>query len=71
MHDMMIRPARENLDGSSEPDSVIYNAGAFPANRLTKGMTPGTSVDLNSESREMVILGTEYAGEMKKGGSRS
>jgi len=30
-------------------------------------MTSKTSVDLNLESREIVILGTEYAGEMKKG----
>jgi phosphoenolpyruvate carboxykinase (ATP) len=30
-------------------------------------MTSKTSVDLCLESREMVILGTEYAGEMKKG----
>jgi phosphoenolpyruvate carboxykinase (ATP) len=30
-------------------------------------MTSKTSVDLNLEARQMVILGTEYAGEMKKG----
>jgi len=30
-------------------------------------MTSKTSVDLSFEDREMVILGTEYAGEMKKG----
>jgi phosphoenolpyruvate carboxykinase (ATP) len=46
---------------------VIYNAGAFPANRLTAGMTSKTSVDLSIENGEVVILGTEYAGEMKKG----
>jgi phosphoenolpyruvate carboxykinase (ATP) len=30
-------------------------------------MTSKTSIDLNLETREFVILGTEYAGEMKKG----
>ena len=30
-------------------------------------MTSTTSIDLSFERREMVILGTEYAGEMKKG----
>src|SRR4029450_7718543 len=49
------------------PDFVIYNAGAFPANRLTTGMNSTTSVDLSIEDKELVILGTEYAGEMKKG----
>ena len=30
-------------------------------------MTSTTSIDLSFERREFVILGTEYAGEMKKG----
>jgi phosphoenolpyruvate carboxykinase (ATP) len=67
MHTMLIRPTREELAGFGEPAGTIYNAGAFPANRRTAGMTSKTSVDLCLESREMVILGTEYAGEMKKG----
>ena len=64
---MLINPSRDELQDFGEPDYVIYNAGQFPANRLTKGMTSKTSVDLDIEEREMVILGTEYAGEMKKG----
>lgn len=64
---MLIRPTQEELESFGEPDYVIYNAGQFPANRLTKGMTSKTSVDLDFEERSMVILGTEYAGEMKKG----
>ncbi len=64
---MLIRPDREDLISFGEPDYVIFNSGAFPANRLTAGMTSSTSVDLCFEDREMVILGTEYAGEMKKG----
>ncbi len=64
---MMIRPTREELTSFGRPDYVIYNAGKFPANRLTAGMTSTTSVDLSIEDGEVVILGTEYAGEMKKG----
>ena len=30
-------------------------------------MVSKTSIELNLETRESVILGTEYAGEMKKG----
>ena len=67
MHIMLIRPTPEELANFGEPHAVIYNAGEFPANRLTSGMTSKTSVDLCLESREIVILGTEYAGEMKKG----
>ncbi|MCI0357741.1 MAG: phosphoenolpyruvate carboxykinase (ATP) [Planctomycetaceae bacterium] len=67
MHIMLIRPTAEELRSFGEPDVVIYNAGEFPANRRTKGMTSKTSVDLSLECKEFVILGTEYAGEMKKG----
>ena len=67
MHTMLIRPTREELANFGKPDLVIYNAGKFPANRYTAGMGSTTSICLNLEDREMVILGTEYAGEMKKG----
>ena len=67
MHTMLIRPTADELEDFGNPDVVIYNAGRFPANRHTTGMTSKTSVDLCIESSEIVILGTEYAGEMKKG----
>jgi phosphoenolpyruvate carboxykinase (ATP) len=67
MHTMLIRPTPEELASFGEPDYVIFNAGRFPANRLTAGMTSKTSIDLSFEEKQMVILGTEYAGEMKKG----
>ena len=67
MHTMLIRPTRDELANFGKPDVTIYNAGAFPANRLTTGMGSTTSIDLSLEDRELVILGTEYAGEMKKG----
>jgi phosphoenolpyruvate carboxykinase (ATP) len=67
MHTMLIRPTRQELADFGKPDFVIMNAGAFPANRLTAGMGSKTSIDLSLEDRQLIILGTEYAGEMKKG----
>ncbi len=67
MHTMLIRPTPAELAAFGEPEDVIYNAGTFPANQRTVGMTSKTSIDLSLETHEMVILGTEYAGEMKKG----
>lgn len=67
MHNMLIRPTAEQLENFGEPDFVIFNAGVFPANPYTEGMTSSTSISMNFERGEMVILGTEYAGEMKKG----
>jgi phosphoenolpyruvate carboxykinase (ATP) len=67
MHNMLIRPTDEQLAKFGSPDCVILNAGGFPANRYTSGMTSKTTVDLSLERKEIVILGTDYAGEMKKG----
>jgi phosphoenolpyruvate carboxykinase (ATP) len=67
MHTMLIRPTPQELAGFGEPDFVIVNAGAFPANRLTLGVDSKTCVCLSLEDKELIILGTEYAGEMKKG----
>ena len=67
MHNMMVRPSASQLRHFGTPDLLIINAGAFPANRYTTGMTSTTSIDLHLTRRELVILGTEYAGEMKKG----
>ncbi|KJE94154.1 phosphoenolpyruvate carboxykinase AcuF [Capsaspora owczarzaki ATCC 30864] len=67
MQNMLIRPTPAELKNFGEPDYTIYNAGEFCANRYTKGMSSATSVSINFERKEMVILGTQYAGEMKKG----
>jgi phosphoenolpyruvate carboxykinase (ATP) len=67
MHNMLIRPSAEELAGFGEPDYVIYNAGDATADPRTPGNTSTTSVCLDFERGELVILGTQYAGEMKKG----
>lgn len=66
MQNMLICPNESEL-ADFVPDYTIYNAGYFPANPYTAQMTSTTSVDLSFEQREFVILGTQYAGEMKKG----
>jgi phosphoenolpyruvate carboxykinase (ATP) len=67
MHNLLIRPTDQELEDFGEPDFVIYNAGDQRADRRTAGVSSNTSVMLNFERREMVLLGTNYAGEMKKG----
>lgn len=67
MHNMLIRPTQEELVAFGSPDFTILNAGDFPANKYTSGMSSNTSVAISFKHREMVILGTLYAGEMKKG----
>lgn len=67
MHNMLMRPTPTELESFGEPDYVIFNAGQQPADTSVEGVTTDASVAINFEKSEFVILGTEYAGEMKKG----
>jgi phosphoenolpyruvate carboxykinase (ATP) len=67
MMNMLIRPTAEELADFGRPHYVILNAGQATAPQNVQGLSSGTCVALNFEQGEMVILGTEYAGEMKKG----
>ncbi|MDO4629465.1 MAG: phosphoenolpyruvate carboxykinase (ATP) [Planctomycetia bacterium] len=67
MSNMMIMPDADELQDFGEPDYVIFNAGKFPCDPKIGTHTSNTSVTLNFAAREFVILGTQYAGEMKKG----
>jgi len=67
MKNMMIRPTAAELESFGTPDLYVINAGQFPANSFTEGMSSRTTVDVNFKRHEVVILGTEFAGESKKG----
>lgn len=67
MRDMLIRPTPEQLKNFGEPEYVIYNAGQAFADPSIPGVGSKTCIALNFKTRQQVILGSEYAGEMKKG----
>merc|ERR1719265_2246816 len=68
MQNMLVPAKPEELEEfEAKKPFVILNAGSFPCNRFTEGMSSATSVAVSFERGEMVILGTQYAGEMKKG----
>jgi phosphoenolpyruvate carboxykinase (ATP) len=67
MWDMLIRPSAEEAASFGKPDAVVYNAGQFPADPFNTETKSRTCVDLNLDTKEASILGTQYAGEMKKG----
>lgn len=69
MKQMLLRDDPEQLakNFAAGPDFTVINAGEFYADRNTEDVTTETSVNVNFTDNEMVILGTQYAGEMKKG----
>lgn len=66
MSNMLVLPTDEELK-TFEPDFTILNAGPFPANWHGEKGRSRTCIALSFETKELVVLGSEYAGEMKKG----
>ena len=67
MHNMLIRPTADELANFGDPDYVVLNAGTQDADTSVAGVDSPTSVAINFAKGEFIILGTQYAGEMKKG----
>lgn len=67
MQNMLIRPTKEELSEFGKPDFFIYNSGEFTQGKVIMGPDSNGCIALNLKEMEMVILGTCYAGEMKKG----
>jgi phosphoenolpyruvate carboxykinase (ATP) len=70
MRNMLIRPTMEQIekDFKNGAEWTIINGGEFPADPAnTPGVKTTVSVNLNIKERTLIILGSLYAGEMKKG----
>jgi len=69
MRNMLIVPTKQELerDFSKDVDFHIFNAGEFTATDSVEGVSSKTCIAVNLTDRRMSILGTQYAGEMKKG----
>ncbi|HYH94292.1 MAG TPA: phosphoenolpyruvate carboxykinase (ATP) [Candidatus Saccharimonadales bacterium] len=60
------RPTPEVLEGF-EPNFTIVCVPSFQADPATEETRTGTAILVNLERMEIIIVGTEYAGEIKKG----
>ncbi|KAJ3239044.1 Protein kinase C-like 1 [Chytriomyces hyalinus] len=68
MQNMLITPTAEQLANFGDPDFTIVNAGECSADPSLAGVNgSSTLIAISFERKAAVILGTEYAGEMKKG----
>jgi phosphoenolpyruvate carboxykinase (ATP) len=69
MRNMLIRATPEELerDFKTGADFTVLNGGEFPASKLVPGVTTKASMAVNFTQKKLAILGSQYAGEMKKG----
>ena len=59
------RPSAEDL-ASFAPNFTIIAVPSFQADPATEGTRTGTAILVNLAAMEIIIVGTEYAGEIKK-----
>ncbi|HET7168701.1 MAG TPA: phosphoenolpyruvate carboxykinase (ATP) [Candidatus Limnocylindrales bacterium] len=59
------RPSSTELEGF-EPNFTIICVPSFQADPATEGTRTGTAILLHLQRMEVIIVGTEYAGEIKK-----
>jgi phosphoenolpyruvate carboxykinase (ATP) len=59
------RPPREDL-AAFAPNFTIINVPSFEADPATEGTRTGTAILLHLRRMEIIIVGTRYAGEIKK-----
>jgi len=60
MKQMLMRDTESRLQDqfSTGPDFTVINAGEYPSDPLTEGVTSKSSISVNFTQREMTILGT-------------
>ncbi len=62
---LLIRPSEEELANFS-PDWTVRDAGKLSLDPAVDGTRNDAFIGINIDQKEVVIVGTEYAGEMKK-----
>ena len=73
MRNMLVRPDKKEWkkDFANGADFTIFNAGEYycPTTPLLKGVSTKSrcTISLNFSKKRMIIMGSQYAGELKKG----
>ena len=65
IHQLLIRPKADDLE-TFVPDYTIYAAPGFKCIPEEDGVNSEAAIIINYETREVIIVGTYYCGEIKK-----
>jgi phosphoenolpyruvate carboxykinase (ATP) len=63
---LLIRPTEEQLAQYGEPDFVILCVPGFKCDPAVDGVNSEAAIMIDYEARTIVIVGSQYAGEIKK-----
>ena len=65
IHQLLVRPNESELE-DYKPDYVIYAAPGFKCIPEVDGVNSEAAIIINYETKEVLIAGSQYAGEIKK-----
>jgi phosphoenolpyruvate carboxykinase (ATP) len=65
IHQLLVRPNKEELE-DYKPDYIIYAAPGFKCIPEVDGVNSEAAIIINYETKEVLIAGSQYAGEIKK-----
>ena len=66
IHQLLIRPTAEELENYGEPDYTIFAVPGFKCDPVVDGVHSEAALLVNYEAHEIIIVGSQYAGEIKK-----
>lgn len=66
IHQLLIRPTKEELEAYGEPDYTILCAPGFKCDPAVDGVHSEAAIMIDYEAHMIVIVGSRYAGEIKK-----
>jgi phosphoenolpyruvate carboxykinase (ATP) len=66
IHQLLIRPSKEELETFGEPDFTILCAPGFKCDPTADSVHSEAAIMIDYEARMVVIAGSQYAGEIKK-----
>ncbi len=64
---MLVRPSKQELDEYGDPDFIVLAAPLLKLDPEKYGINSEAAVLINFQERKIVIAGTQYSGEIKKG----
>ena len=65
IHQLLIRPEQDELD-EFVPNYTVYAVPGFKCDPEVDGVNSEAAIIINYETKEVLIAGSQYAGEIKK-----
>ena len=66
IHDLLLRPTKDELEAFGEADYTLYAIPTYLCDPRKFGINSEAAIMIDYEAHEIIIAGSQYAGEIKK-----